>query len=281
MMNQTNTDLSKIQNYAPKVKGYHKSENVRLTSRDLDMLEFMNDMKFASVAEIHERFFLRKGEDRNKPSTAARNRLTSLIFGGFLKGERCGPMGQAFYIVTEKGHTALNNFKPMREHPAPMRGIDKSTFDHDYRVLLTRVFFERNNLLTSWISERQMICEKSLVEGLHEEYHPDAIMVLPDGKRVAYEFENAWKSKDRYQKKINKFLDVMNSDGRKSFDVVHYLCMKSGVANSLKTLTSAFEDQFIVHEGKEFFKHYMPNGEMPPSPQVMASAQGELEANVG
>lgn len=251
-----------------------KVKGVRVTPRDLDMLEFINDMKFAGASLIFQRFFRKKGEGGANSVVVAKNRLNRLRLVGVLEGERNHAVNQTFYRVTKAGVELLDRFRPMREHPVALKRIDHHTFDHDRWVAEMRVALEKAFVLTSWISERQLKAEGSVLRGLPEEYHPDAVFVKPTGERVAFEFENAWKSKDRYQRKVNRFVDILKGDGQRIFDQVHYVCLKSGVAKSISGISRVYEPLILVSELEKFLGDHGVADQIVPAQKIenLASA---------
>lgn len=67
------------------VKGKAKFEKgkVRLTARDVGIIEFINDMKFASAKEIREKFFSGPANKSELSEVVAKNRLNLLKYGGY------------------------------------------------------------------------------------------------------------------------------------------------------------------------------------------------------
>ncbi len=233
---------------------YHKNSNVRLTPRDLDMLEFINDMKFASVKEVHERFFIRKSDKLERPVFAAKNRLYALSTGGYLTTEKIGEPDITAFVVTQRGVLALSNFKPMRSHPKALGKIEMAVFHHDYAVLKARLFLEKHNFISSWMSERLMEAEAKVTGGLSTDYHPDAIYVLPTGERVAFEFERTSKNRDRYLKKINKFYDLIKESENPIFEKVQYVCVMPAIQKMITSLSEMYREHFQAEMVDEFIK---------------------------
>ncbi len=63
-----------------------KRDRVELVARDLEILEFILDMKFAGGSEVFTKFFSRVGNDQEATSTKwAKKRLMQLERGGFLR----------------------------------------------------------------------------------------------------------------------------------------------------------------------------------------------------
>lgn len=252
-----------IRSLAVEGRGFHKHERVQLRPRDIEILEFANDMKFISAREVHDRFFMSKYEKSPRATSAAINRMVSLKAAGYVESCRSHMMPAVFYRVTTKGVRALEIFKPMREHCPALGSLDQNTMDHDYRVLQTRVFLEKHNAVTAWVSERQLRTEPSVARGLKPEFHPDGIMVMPSGERVAFEFENARKSREVYRTKIEKFVDFMRAEGEKSFTKINFVCVRAEVASALRDLTRQYGEEFQVDLIPEFIdRHFVTEEEL-------------------
>jgi hypothetical protein len=247
-----NVAKAMIEKAQVKKAAVHKNASVRLTSRDLDILEFINDMKFASVKEIHERFFVRRFDQENRPIFAARNRLYLLSAAGLLTTEKIADPDLTAFVVTQQGVAQLLNFKPMRTHPKPLGKVDLAVFQHDYAVLKARLFLEKHGTVSAWMSERLMEAELKITGGLATDYHPDAIYVLPNGERVAFEYERTQKNKDRYQKKVDKFYDLIKSSDAPAFHKVQYVCAATAIQKALSTMTEMYRELFQVELVEDF-----------------------------
>ena len=86
-----------------KAKAKFEKGMVRLTNRDIRILEFVNDMKFASAKEVREKFFSGPANKSDHSEVVAKNRLNLLKYGGYLQSEQSDIYRRAFFTVTPKG----------------------------------------------------------------------------------------------------------------------------------------------------------------------------------
>ena len=227
----------------------NRASGIRLTERDCEVIKFVTEMKFATVDEIHEKFFrvtIAGGISQSK--MWALNRLHALRRSGFLNAVRYYGEWKAVYLPTFRGYYAMTGGMPSIEVPKPLLRLETRTFVHDRYVLLSRLRFERELSSVEWISER------SLKSGLHETFGlssahvPDGIYSLPNGERVAFELEIAQKSKSRYRDKISRYAYLIRErkSDPKMFRRVHYVCVRRHVYDFLRAETEILSDLFNV-----------------------------------
>ncbi len=96
-------------------------KNVSLTSRDLEVIEFIVDMKFASVEDVFHKFFKVTLKDESALSDLwARKRLLQLEQGKFLKAKKVQTEKSLYYMATFKGYYALANVHPEKAFTKPV-----------------------------------------------------------------------------------------------------------------------------------------------------------------
>lgn len=167
-------------------------------------------MKFADLNSIHQKFFFRllSGE-KSRSAWWARERLGLLKRHGFLATKRISFSGTSYFLATELAHTALSNLRPERTYVHPLIEIDVRTFEHDRRIIQARLALENAGRATNWQAERRLKSESTLTAGLPRVYQPDALYWNKLGEAVAFELELSSKTKDRYEDKIRKYLDII------------------------------------------------------------------------
>jgi hypothetical protein len=180
---------------------------LRLTARDLEILEFINDMRFANLETIHLRFFgtTRTGE-KSKSTWWARERIQHLRKYQLIRAVRYYTEGQSYFVTTAITHLILQGKRPERIHPTPLETIDNRSFEHDKMILYSRVMLELSGRARDWQSERWLKAESSLAgtsESLSREMQPDAIYTNKRGEKVAFELELSTKSRERYKRKFS------------------------------------------------------------------------------
>ena len=248
----------------PDFRKTQSAGRVSLSSRDLELIEFVLDMKFASRAELFEKFFSKlKSNEKAKSDLWARDRLSLLERGGFLKGTHSFAESIRYYVATEKAYFALVNAKPIERAPRAVPSIDQRIFLHDKMVLLSRLEFERAEPNGRWLSDRRLRAGIAAMLRIQTSNIPDAIYEFSDGERVAFELENAPKGRVAYDDKINYFVKLIESKGdeRQLFSRVHFRCVLPSVAEKLKNETSMYGRLFTVELWKSDLSPFTERGE--------------------
>lgn len=223
-----------------------REDSFRFTSRDLDILEFVLEMKFATIQDIHSKFFrfTRSGQESSSLRWA-RERLAILVRTKMLEPlkEVCH---KTLYVLTQKGYLYLRNSRDQKNYCRPLLDVDGRTFDHDQRVIQSRIALESSGQIKEWISERQLSEIDEVKKYLPTEFRPDAIYINPQGQKVAFELEIARKSKDRYHQKVKRYIQVMTEGNAQSriFESVHYVCEKQTVLDLVKSETQLYQPLF-------------------------------------
>lgn len=223
--------------------------SVTLSQRDLEIFEFIIDMKFASLEDIYRKFFrFTLSTEPTKNDFWARKRLLQLEQGKFLKAHKAESDKVNYYTATFKAYYALSTINPERAITKPIGGFDYRTFGHDKMVCKCRLDLEEVLKVTSWLSDRKLKSSSELSGGLSSVHVPDAIYTLPSGERVALEVEIARKSKARYLDKIKKYVSVLRSQdpSKKKFDVVQIVCTQEPVFKFLVQNTKIYGSLFRV-----------------------------------
>jgi len=233
-------DLPKVSPKVRSAKGY------RLTERELDVLEFILEMKFSTLEALHGKFFkVTKGGSTSNSLIWAKQRISHLVKTEMVQilTEVCN---RPLYVLTQKGYRFLKNSRPTKNYCRPLFDVDGRIFDHDQRVTQVRIALESSGLIKEWISERQLSEIDEVKKYLPTEFRPDAIYINHQGQKVAFELEIARKSKDRYHKKIKRYIQVMTEGSSLSriFESVHYVCEKQTVLDLLQSEIQLYQPLF-------------------------------------
>jgi hypothetical protein len=245
-----------FQNLIPKKKRLTNDRAVVLVERDLDIIQFILDMKFASIQNIFEKFYkVTKFGVKTKDHQWATKRLRALEKAGYLKGIYSFSLRDKFYLVTMRGYSAVARAKPEEVILKPNMVIDHRIFDHDRYVLMARIELENRKAATSWISDKRLRANQELAGGLSLNNVPDGIFINPSGERIAFEFELGQKSLKDYLEKIKKYVLMMRSDSHKVrvFERVIFVCAKLGAYNLLVRETKIYGELFEIQKMSDFF----------------------------
>lgn len=243
-------DMSVISEKLPLAKGF------RFTDRELDILEFVLEMKFSTLEDIHSKFFkVTKWGSTSNSVIWARQRISKLVKSDYLQilTDVCA---KHLYVLTQKGFLFLKNSRLSKSYCRPLFEVDGRFFDHDQRVAQLRIALENSGVVKEWISERQLSEFDEVKKYLSAEFRPDAIYMTPEGKKVAFELEIARKSKERYQTKIKRYIQVMSEPQVASslFDSVHYVCEKEKILDLIKSEVALYQPLFKFSLESEFIK---------------------------
>lgn len=228
---------------------------VILSERDLDVLEFIFDMKFSSVQGVFEKFFRinLKGEEARSAEWAVR-RLQQLERAGLIKGTFSFSERTKYYLGTYKGYREVVGRRPESFIVKPLGSIDHRTFAHDNHVLLARLILENKRAAHSWVSDRKLRSSKELAGGLGSSYVPDGIYIDDGGLRVGFELEMSVKSKSDYREKVKKYVSMIRGDeSRRIIDRVEYVCARPSSYEFLKNELKIYGEMFKVVSFSEFF----------------------------
>jgi hypothetical protein len=235
---QTGYCYSEFQ-YVPQLR--IKNRKFRITSRDLEVLVFLLEMKFATIAEIHFKFF--RGTREGGFSTSYRwawERIGALVDEGLID-EISGVVAKTTYICTNKGYRFAKNCLKENFVCRPAGGLDRNTYDHDLAVTRLRLILEDSNIVQGWQSERSIEEDESATGRFQPDFIPDGVYTGQNSKRVAVEVEMSRKSKSRYREKVNKYIDVIRSAGADAkFQEVHYYCISKEIIQLIEAEASLF-----------------------------------------
>jgi len=191
-----------------RVRGSEKKSDVWLQDRDIEILRFCLEMKFADLESLNAKFF----DAKSQGMFAARKRIQKLEESGFLNSKPLQPgSAKKFYIATNKGLQAVRRHSQDLIVPKPVTSISAMTFEHDLGVLRTRLHLEQQLRATNWRGEQLLkaqIYAKTL--SIARDVLPDAVFINKQGRVCAFEFENKPKSQDQLLAKISRLRAIMN-----------------------------------------------------------------------
>lgn len=243
-----NREISKRQ-----ISSLKKKQNdyrVVLSHRDLEVLEFIIDMKFASLAEVFEKFFSHVGSDQTVTSSTewARKRLRQLEAAGLLGADYGIGLRERVYFATQKGYYAVNSISPEKMLVKPTGSLDLRTFVHDRELLLVRLEYERKYENLVWISDRKLRQGQGPKLGFSARYVPDALVEIPGLGNVALEIEIAIKSKARYRGKIQSYVRTIRESRNRTdgLQKVIFRCLKKACFEAIKSECAIYQEMFEV-----------------------------------
>lgn len=227
-----------------------QTERLVLTKRDLSVLHFVFQMRFASSLQIMKACFSEtlKGNLRTSDLYIKR-RLAQLVAGKFLS---CGrppsvKTQKYYYKITRLGLSVLTGDLVTYEiNRVPE--IKFSNFDHDSHVIVCRIALEKKGRATQWTPEFEIKAKFNAFANLPAKYIPDAIFINKLGELTALEMEISRKAKSRYEDKIQKYVSIVRSHFNEEikFKRVLYVAKHKDVFNLLSEMTRIHADIFRI-----------------------------------
>lgn len=178
---------------------------MKLTARDIDILQFINEFGFCEMPQINQRFGLRKPRNYQVINKLVRNKL--------LQHERIFFKRHGLFRLTTIG-ARFSSLPPL--HRIPL-----ANYHHDLCVLNLFLKLKKCYPDATWISERKLKHDKYKL-GVGQQGHlPDGLLVFPEGKQIAIEVELSCKSKQRLEGILKAYAKQF------SIQEVWYFCKES------------------------------------------------------
>jgi hypothetical protein len=254
---------SVVRKNGPKVSG--REFHFRLTERDLDLLEFLLDQKFASLEQIYFRFFdARQSSTEPLPNNlfVTRQRLQILRRADLIKTEKVFSEAKSLYLLTYTGYQILQSKRPEAAYAMPAKSMDFRSYEHDTRVNDCRIAIEKTGKVMAWLSERKIrmkgFSSQFAYDKLPKEIVPDGIFVSSKGERIAFEIECTHRQKRRFEEKKQSYLSVMG--GREALiQRVFWVGFNERIFGDLKSVAGR-EKQFFIETYAHFQAKLWPKG---------------------
>lgn len=126
-----------IEKSKPMIKKKVNLEFIQLTQRDLEIISFVCDMKFASLDDIYEKYFKKlKDGTLSKSTWWARQRLNELFKHKYLNRIYSFSERKAYYLGTLKGYLEIVKKCPFSLLFCPSRGDTVSRGEFKSKTLL-------------------------------------------------------------------------------------------------------------------------------------------------
>lgn len=178
-----------------------KEHEMKITKRDIEILNFINEMGYCKVIQIGKRFSLKtprvyKIMKRLREEGLAIHKRIYFYEGGVLRLTRQGA-----------AYTSL----PAFDH------IAKGTYDHQLLVVDVYLVLREKYLTATWISERVLRQDKPQY-GIGKMKHISDGFLIFNEKKIAIELELTMKKKERLER-------IIRSYGSQTIvDEVWYIC---------------------------------------------------------
>lgn len=227
-----------------------RDEGIWVQKRDLEILRFCLEMKFADVESLNQVFFDAKSQDM----FGARKRLQKLEAVGLLRSvSLLSGTAKKFYLTTPKGHRELLKVATSVVIPNPVSKISVVTFEHDLGVLKSRLELQRQGRASNWRSERLLKSQVEAATGrLKRDFMPDAIFTSKHGKVCAFEYENKPKSEKQLREKVFR-LNALMTEKDPVFEACLFIASTENLKSKIKKMTDLIPNKFVVQSRDELF----------------------------
>lgn len=237
----------------------------RLTDRDILILGFLLDQKFASLEQLYFRFFdVREKVTDPLPQGlhVTRQRLALLRRAGLIFTTKVYSEAKSLYLLSGLGSKIFQGKHPLDAFAQPMKTVDFRNYEHDTKVNDCRVAIERTGKVMKWLPERRLRMKgfesQFSWSSLPKEVVPDGIFVSSKGERIAFEIETSPRAKRRYESKRNEFLSVMHGAN----PLLHRVMWVGSVPRIVSDLRATCGDrkEFVVESYGHFLSKLWPRG---------------------
>jgi len=220
-----------------------KKEDIWIQKRDLEILKFCLEMKFADIEILNQKFF----NLADPKMFACRKRVQKLESLGYLRSAlMLAGTTKKFYLTTTKGHRELLKASYSHDGPRPVSKLSVVTFEHDLGVLKARILLEKQNRAFNWRSERLLKAHAKAGTGrLQRDFMPDGIFTSKQGKICAFEFENKPKTEKQLREKIFRLKALMDHNDP-VFEACLFITSTDALKKKIKTITDLFLNKFVV-----------------------------------
>ncbi len=193
---------------------------MQFQSRDREILNWVNGLGFASVAQISG--FMRVVE------TTAYIRTRKLVEAGYLMRERILHGQARTHRVTKKGVAASGDAL------APLPCVPLATYRHDAMLVDLALKLERETG-GHFTPERRIRHDEGLSGAGTAGHIPDGYLYIEEGKPIAIELELSLKSRRRIEHIINRYA------GNLAIEEVWYFTDRQDVARAIEKAAERFE----------------------------------------
>lgn len=223
----------------------------RFTGRDFEIIQFLCQMRYSGIEEIHEKFFLKTQSGTESRSLRwARERVQLLCRYRLIQTDSLPGSIRKYFLATRRGAILAEQFLYLDRPLIPTRRIDIRTFEHELAVLRIRLELESQGSVNRWISEPELRSSMSEFGTFRSEFCPDAIYKTPTGSSIAVEVEISPKSRRRYQDKIRSYVDLIRESKNDPNGIrkVQFYCFKKFATQVFREETRVYSSWFEVIE---------------------------------
>jgi hypothetical protein len=248
-----------------RVKAKADAAGFRLTERDVDLLGFLLEQKFASLEQVYFRFFDSRqtvSEPLPPGLHVTRQRLQILRRAGLISTQKVFSESRSLYLLTHLGFQVFRGRRPHDAFAYPVKTVDFRNYEHDTKVNDCRIAIERTGKVMKWLPERRLRIQgfesQFSYSELPRELVPDGIFISSKGERIAFEIETTPRKKRRYEEKLDEFLSVMDGNSP-LIHRVFWVGFTDRIYSDLKEVAGQ-EENFSIESYSHFLSKLWPKG---------------------
>ena len=170
-----------------------------LTDRDKNLFKFLAEMALMTTSQIRQAVF------KNIATTTILRRLRVLESAGYIQKLEGLKSNERGWYLTLRGAEVVGIFRCKRN-------FNRSTLDHDVRLVDLRLSLENHGVAHSWVPEHEIRSKMAIKYGLRSmksQVVPDGIMGVSyhgANESVAIELEFNYKNKGRYREIFKTYM---------------------------------------------------------------------------
>ena len=212
--------------------------NLRLTIRDIELMNDLYESKFLSFYQIHEQHFPENKRPTvyNRLSKLARAKMITTMHVHLIAYHRRNELLGVIYQLTKDGLKRLQDFKMREEINQSPASLNLSCLYHD--LLLTDIL---RVLKRTWKISKMSLEDQGRI--------PDAVLFDPvTNKKMALELELTAKSEMRYRDIV---LSYRTSN---EFDSVLYVIKDESIQKKIGGVITGFNNRYEIGDDTDKFK---------------------------
>ena len=224
-----------------------KTSQLQLQKRDLEIMRFILEQKFASLEMIYECHFRDRSAANETPKNywTVRQRLAKLRKNGLLKTKKVPAESKGLFLITRLGLVTLEAETGKSYRIRESKRIDFSLYDHDSKLGMLRALLTARGKCRRWWSEKILRAEPIPVvdrgRRFDKELIPDAVFINSKGERIALELEVSRKGPAKIRDKVYRYSTTHLFDGH--VDKVWIITTKPAISRAYKKVLADMKDR--------------------------------------
>ena len=187
-----------------------KKPRMIFQDRDLQMLKFIGEMKFAGIRALKLLFF-----SNSSCASRCRIRISLLSRWNCISSVASAHSKEKYYYLKRQGRRLLDEHGLLYEEFRETKTFCLNVLKHTTLISDIRSQMESQGKIKFWVSEKEL--RESYMSQLASEevYIPDGFFMDSQGKSFIFELELTQKSKKRIENRIDNMIETMSLFSKK------------------------------------------------------------------